>query len=122
MIAGGDSKLPFGNLPRLILAVGFDRGRAHSIPRVGFGGFTLGVHAGAWDLQHQRQGTHSLAEPDAAVVSMSCSVWSTSTSAENGSFSSAIADQGKFWWNERKPDERSLWQTRSLPMGGLPDL
>ena len=26
--------------------------------------------------------------------------------------SSAIADQGEFWWNERKPDERSLWQSK----------
>ena len=26
--------------------------------------------------------------------------------------SSAIADQGEFWWNERKPDERSLRQSK----------
>ena len=26
--------------------------------------------------------------------------------------SSAIADQGEFWWNERKPEERSLWESK----------
>ena len=26
--------------------------------------------------------------------------------------SSAIADRGEFWWNERKPDERTLWVSK----------
>ena len=26
--------------------------------------------------------------------------------------SSQIADQGEFWWSERKPDERSLWESK----------
>ena len=26
--------------------------------------------------------------------------------------SSAIADRGEFWWNERKPDERVLWDSK----------
>ena len=26
--------------------------------------------------------------------------------------SSAIADQGEFWWNPKRPDERSLWQSK----------
>ena len=25
---------------------------------------------------------------------------------------SRITDRGEFWWNERKPDERSLWESR----------
>ena len=33
MIAGGGSKLPFGNLPRLLLAWGLDRSRADPKPR-----------------------------------------------------------------------------------------
>ena len=26
--------------------------------------------------------------------------------------SSQIADSGEFWWSERKPDERTLWQSK----------
>ena len=26
--------------------------------------------------------------------------------------SSLIADRGEFWWNERKPDERALWDSK----------
>ena len=74
LIAGGGQETALWQSAALAAGLDFNRGRAHSIPCVGFGGFTLGVHAGAWDLQHQWQGTHSLAEPDAVVVSMSCSV------------------------------------------------
>ena len=36
MIAGADKKLPYGNLPRLLLAWISTEAVAHSIPRVGF--------------------------------------------------------------------------------------
>ena len=26
--------------------------------------------------------------------------------------SSTIADRGEFWWNERKPDQSSLWDSK----------
>ena len=103
MIAGGDSKLPFGNLPRLILAwVSTEAVRTQSRVLV-LGDSLSEFHAGAWDLQHQWQGTHSLAEPDAAVVSMSCSVWSTSTSAENGSFPRPSPTKGNFGGTSASP-------------------
>ena len=64
MTSGFNNKLPYGNLPRLLLAwvtteavrtqfagLGHHGGRAHSIPRVDSRGFALGLHAGAGCLQ-----------------------------------------------------------------------
>ena len=47
--------------------------------------------------------------------------------------SSTIADRGAFWWNERKPDQPSLWESKIelgekffneilVPVAHLPDL
>ena len=45
MIAGADCKLPFGNLPRLLLAWVCTEAVRHSVPRAGPGFFAFGVHA-----------------------------------------------------------------------------
>ena len=53
-VAGADNKLPYGNLPRLLLAWLCTEAGAHPIPRARPGSLALGVHANARHLQHQR--------------------------------------------------------------------
>ena len=51
MTAGGGNKLPFGNLPRLLLALRLDRSGAHPKPCADPGFFAFRVHAKA---RHER--------------------------------------------------------------------
>ena len=68
MSTTGEYKLPFGHLPRLLMAWIFDGGRAHSKPRVGFRGLALRVHAGARHLQQRRQSIHPAPQPDGPAL------------------------------------------------------
>ena len=155
MIAGGDNKLPYGNFPRLILAwLSTEAVRTRSRELVlgrSLSEFmrTLGVYSsGGRDRTRLRNQMKRLFSATVQLI----------YEDEHGEarVSSSVADRTEFWWNERKPDERSLWQskielsekffsrdhpppgaagyehaegpqticvrTRSLPMGGLPDL
>ena len=57
MIAGGDNKLPFGNLPRLLLAwVCTEAVRTQSRELV-LGSLAFQVHANTRNHQHQRRGS-----------------------------------------------------------------
>ena len=82
MTATGNHKLPFGNLPRLILA---------------------------WVCS---EAVHTPA-PQSNEAALGCTV-SMIYENERGEVrvSSLVADRTVFWWNERKPDERSLWQSK----------
>ena len=55
MTAGIDNKLPYGNLPRLILAWILYRSGTHPKPRDRSRPFAFQVHAGLGDQQHQRR-------------------------------------------------------------------
>ena len=55
MIAGADNKLPYGNLPRLLIAWVCTDGRAHTVPRVDPGFFAVRVHGQAgYGLRRRR--------------------------------------------------------------------
>ena len=111
MIAGADNKLPFGNLPRLLLAwVCTEAVRTQSRDLVlgdSVSEFmrTLGIYSTSGEkytrLRNQMKRFFG------------CSV--TLIYEKPGGFarvSSYVADKHEFWWNERKPDERSLWKSR----------
>ena len=111
MIAGGGNKLPFGNLPRLLLAwVCTEAVRTKS--RELFLGAslskfmrTLGVYnSGGQPQTRLRNQMKRL---------FGCTV-SLIYEDEHGEqfVSSLIAERGEFWWNERKPDEPSLWDSK----------
>ena len=111
MNATADHKLPFGNLPRLILAwLSTEVVRTQSRELVlgcSLSGFmrTLGVYSsaggGAPRLRNQMR---RLFNAHVRLVYKD----------EHGEqfVSSAIADRGEFWWNERKPDEPVLLESR----------
>ena len=55
MTAGGGCKLPYGNLPRLLLAWLSTRSGADPIPRARPGEIAIGFHANARHIQQRRQ-------------------------------------------------------------------
>ena len=71
MVAGLGNKLPYGNIPRLLLAwVCTEAVRTQSRELI-LGDSLSGVHAAARDLQHQRRQAHPAAQPDDAALSLS---------------------------------------------------
>ena len=111
MIAGGGNKLPHGNLPRLLLAwVCTEAVRTQSRELVlgkSLSKFmrTLGVYnSGGQPQTRLRNQMKRL---------FGCTV-SLIYEDEHGEqfVSSLIAERGEFWWNERKPDQPSLWNSK----------
>ena len=74
MFSSGETKLPFGNLPRLLLAWVTTEAVQTQQTRVDLGRFALGVHAQAWHLQHQWQGAHPATQSNEAAFQRSCPV------------------------------------------------
>ena len=68
MTAGGGNKLPYGNLPRLMLAWVCTEAVRTPKPRAGPGSFALGVHADPGYLQQQRQSAYPPPQPNEAAV------------------------------------------------------
>ena len=111
VIAGADNKLPFGNLPRLLLAwVCTEAVRTQSRELVLGDSLSefmrkLGIYSTSGE-KYTRLRTQM-------KRFFGCSV--TLIYEKPGGFarvSSYVADKHEFWWNERKPDERSLWKSR----------
>ena len=111
MTATGDHKLPFGNLPRLILAwVCSEAVRTHSREIVlgkSFSEFmrSLGIYSsGGRDRTRLRNQIDRLFNASVRLVYKN----------EHGeaTVSSSVADSTEFWWDERKPDEYSLWDSK----------
>ena len=107
----GEYKLPFGNLPRLLLAwISTEAVRTKSCELVlgdSLSEFmrTLGIYSNSGRVHTRlRNQMNRLFSAHVRLIH----------EHEHGErfVSSAIADRGEFWWNERKPDERSLWQSK----------
>ena len=111
MQAGPETKLPYGNLPRLILAwVCSEAVRTQSRELVlgkSFSEFmrTLGIYSsGGRDRTRLRNQMDRLFNASVRLI----------YEDERGKqfIASHIADRGEFWWDERKPDEYSLWDSK----------
>ena len=114
MSVTGDHKLPFGNLPRLILAwlcteavrtqsreIVLGRSLSKFMRTLGINSTSGGNQGEQTRLRNQMNRLFG------------CSV-SLIYKGERGaaSRSSFVADRTEFWWNERKPDESSLWESK----------
>ena len=111
MIAGGDNKLPFGNLPRLILAwVSTEAVKTQSRELVlghSLAEFmrTLGVYnSGGQPQIRLRNQMDRLFHASVQLI--------YEDEGSKAGISSFVADRTEFWWNERKPDQPSLWQSK----------
>ena len=112
MTAGGGCKLPFGNFPRLILAwVCTEAVQTQSRELVlgrSLAEFmrALGVYSSGGGNVHTklRNQLRRLFNAHVQLVYKD----------ERGEarVSSAVADRTESWWNERKPDERVLWNSK----------
>ena len=114
MVAGGDNKLPFGNLPRLILAwvcteavrtgsreLVLGRSLSKFMRALGINSDSGGARGEQTRLRNQMKRLFG------------CTV-SLIYKDEHGevAVNSLIADRTAFWWNERKPDQSSLWDSK----------
>ena len=111
MIAGGGCKLPFGNFPRLLLAwISTEAVRTQSRELVlgsSLAEFmrTLGVYSSGGHAQIRlRNQMKRLFSAHVQLIYKD----------ERGEarVSSSVADRAEFWWNESKPDQPSLWNSK----------
>ena len=111
MIAGGDNKLPFGNYPRLLLAwVSTEAVRTQS--RVIVLGSSLANFMRELGIYSNggREGTKLRNQMRRLF---DCTVQLTYNDMNVERFvRSPIAARGEYWWNDRKPDQPSLWDSK----------
>ena len=111
MTASGGNKLPFGNLPRLILAwVCSEAVRTQS--RVLVLGKSLSDFMRKLDVYSSSGEKHTRLRNQMKRL-FGCTV-SMIYEDEHGEarVSSLVADHAEFWWNERKPNVPSLWESK----------
>ena len=111
MVAGADNKLPFGNLPRLLLAwVCTEAVRTQSRELV------LGKSLSKF--MRELGVYNSGGNPQTRLRNQMNRLFGCTVSLiyeDNSGFArvtSPVADKHEFWWNERKPDEPSLWDSK----------
>ena len=114
MQAGPETKLPFGNLPRLLLAwVSTEAVRTQS--RELFLGKSLYEFMrtlGMEDRSGSARGDRTRLRNQMRRL-FGCSVTLIYEDTHSSRFvSSHIAESGEFWWNPAKPDRRVLWDSK----------
>ena len=111
MTAGGGCKLPYGNIPRLLLAwLSTEAVRTQNRELVlgcSLAKFMreLGIYSSGGKPQTRlRNQMRRLFNAHVQLV----------YEDEHGEarVSSSVADRTEFWWNERKPDEPTLWESK----------
>ena len=114
MVAGGDNKLPFGNLPRLLLAwVATEAVRTQSRELVlgrSLSEFmrSLGINSDSGGARgEQTRLRNQMNRLFSATVSL---IYEDKSGFKR--VSSLVADKHEFWWNERKPDAPVLFDSK----------
>ena len=111
MSTTGIYKLPFGNLPRLILAwlcTEVVRTRSREIVL----GKSLSDFMRSLNIYSSSGGKYTRLRNQMKRL-FGCSVSMIYEDKHGDQFvSSLIAERGEFWWNERKPDEPMLWDSK----------
>ena len=112
MIAGGDNKLPFGNFPRLILAwLCTEAVRTQN--RVIVLGPSLAKFMKTLGVYSSGGGRDQIKLRNQMKRLFGCTVQLTYKDEHGESaVNSLIARRTEFWWNERKPDQPSLWESK----------
>ena len=106
-----DNKLPYGNLPRLLLAW-------VSTEAVKTGSRVIVLGDSLSKFMRELGIYNSGGKPQARLRNQMKRLFGCTVSMiykdEHGEqfISSLIAESGEFWWNERKPDQPSLWDSK----------
>ena len=111
MVAGGGNKLPYGNLPRLLLAwVCTEAVRSQS--RVLVLGKSLAKFMRELGIYNSGGNPQTRLRNQMGRL-FGCTV-SLIYEDENGrvTVNSLIADSTAFWWNPQRPDQPSLWESK----------
>ena len=111
MSAGINNKLPYGNLPRLLLAwVCTEAVRTQSRELVL--GSSLAVFMRKLDVYSTsgQKYTRLRNQMDRLFNTQVSLIYEDEHTKQF--MTSAIADRGEFWWNPKRPDERSLWESK----------
>ena len=114
MIAGGGNKLPYGSLPRLLLAwVCTEAVRTQSRELVL--GRSLSEFMRTLDIYSTSGGSRGdrtrLRNQMRRLFNAHVQLVYKDKHGE-ANVSSSVADRSEFWWNERKPDEPVLWDSK----------
>ena len=116
MTAGGGNKLPYGNLPRLILAwVSTEAVRTQS--RVLILGSSLSEFMrtlGMEDRSGSPRGDRTRLRNQMDRLFHSHVQLIYEDEQHKASMSSQVADRTNLWWNPKRPDELSLWDSKIL--------
>ena len=116
MTAGGDNKLPYGNLPRLILAwVSTEAVQTRS--RVLILGSSLSKFMrklGMEDRSGSPRGDRTRLRNQMDRLFHSHVQLIYEDENHKASVSSQVADRTDLWWNPKRPDEPSLWDSKIL--------
>ena len=114
MVAGGDNKLPFGNLPRLLLAwVSTEAVRTQSRELIlgrSLSEFmrSLGINSDSGGARgEQTRLRNQMNRLFSATVSL---IYDDKSGFKR--VSSLVADKHEFWWDPKRPDDPSLWDSK----------
>ena len=112
MSTNGLHKLPYGNLPRLLLAwVSTEAVRTRS--RVLILGPSLSKFMRELGVYSSGGGNAGIKLRNQMKRLFDCTIKLTYNDEDVERFvNSPIAARGEFWWNERKPDQPSLWESK----------
>ena len=112
MTAGGGNKLPYGNFPRLILAwVSTEAVKTQN--RVLILGDSLAKFMRELGIYSSGGGNAGIKLRNQMKRLFGCTVQLTYKDENvDATVNAVIADHTVFWWNERKPDQTSLWDSK----------
>ena len=114
MTATGNYKLPFGNLPRLLMArISTEATTTQSrilVPGDSLSEFmrTLGVYHNSG----RRGGVQTRLRNQMDRLFHSSVELSYEGEHGNQFVASRVVDRGEFWWNPKRPNERTLWESK----------
>ena len=114
MFSSGETKLPYGNIPRLLLAwVCTEAVRTQS--RKLILGASLAEFMRKLDISNDSGGSRGertrLRNQMDRLFSVSVSLIYKDEHSKQF-VTSPIADRGEFWWNPKRPDEPMLWESK----------
>ena len=111
MVAGGGNKLPYGSLPRLLLAwVCSEAVRTQS--RELLLGDSLSEFMRRLGIYSTSGDKHTRLRNQMKRLFYSQVVLVYKDAHGERFVSSRIADSGEFWWNARQPDQPALWESK----------
>ena len=111
MIAGGGNKLPYGNFPRLLLAwVCTEAVRTQS--RVLILGDSLSAFMRSVGVYNSGGAVRSRLQEQMRRLFNSYVQLVYQDEHGEASVNSLVADRTEFWWNLKRPNDRTLWESK----------